>query len=148
MKTILVGFDGTEPARRALLRGADLAGAFGSRLVVTTVAPLIVPAPTPGAAIDATAAARQFAAETATDLELAERWREEARALVAGRGLDAEYVVESGVPADVIVQLAEDREADLIVVGTSEPGLLERLLEGSVSQDVSRRAHRDVMIVH
>ena len=44
--------------------------------------------------------------------------------------------------------MAERRGADLIVVGTRQPGLLERLLEGSVSQGVARRAGCDVLIVH
>ena len=49
----------------------------------------------------------------------------------------------------VVVEVAEEHNVDLIIVGTREPGLLERLFGGgSVSQGVARRAHRDVLIVH
>ena len=45
------------------------------------------------------------------------------------------------------MDLADERGAGLIVVGTNEPGLLERLLTGSVSSR-SRKASCDVLVVH
>jgi len=64
------------------------------------------------------------------------------------QGLDVELVPAVGEPAETIVQLADERHADLIVVGTREPNVIERLLGQSVSQSVSRHAHCDVLIVH
>ena len=64
------------------------------------------------------------------------------------RGVEADIVLGVGDPAEAIVQLAEERGADLIVVGTREPGFWDRLLGHSVSAAVQRHARCDVLIVH
>jgi len=146
MKTIVVGFDGSESAERALARAAEFAAALRAGLVVASVAVPTVPAPGIEAALPTAPA--DFAAAAIHELEGSERNLERARALLRERGLEAEFVSEAGTPADRIVAVAEQRGADLIVVGSSEPGFLERLLTGSVSEDVSRSTRRDVLIVH
>ena len=137
MRTIVVGFDDTEPARRALERAAELAEALGGRLVVTSVAPLIMTSP------------RSVGPHDPVDPpEEHRRQLDDARALLAERPVEAEFVPADGEPADTIILLADERDADLIVVGTREPGVLERLLGQSVSAAVARKADRDVLIVH
>ena len=137
MKTIVVAYDETEPAKRALARAADLAKTFGSKLIVTSVAPVGAAGPRGGGPVD--------------PIDPPEHHREEldhARTFLAGQGVDAELQVGVGDAADVIVTLAEERDADLIVVGTREPGMIDRLFKGSVSAAVSRHARCDVLIVH
>jgi nucleotide-binding universal stress UspA family protein len=138
MKTIVVGSDASEPANRALERAAQLAEAFSAKLVVTSVAPVAIPAVrgTYGP-IDPT--------DTPQDHE---RELVQAQQRLQGRNVTAQYQVALGEPAETIVQVAEAVGADLIVVGTREPGLIQRLLGQSVSEEVQRRAHCDVLIVH
>ncbi len=57
-------------------------------------------------------------------------------------GLDlsaAKVVVEDGAPADVVVKATEDRETDLLVMGTHGFSGLQRLLLGSVMEKVLHR---------
>jgi nucleotide-binding universal stress UspA family protein len=137
-QTIVVGYDETDPSKRALDRAADLAKAFGSKLVVTSVAPTLEPASGRGAGgIDPT--------DTPAD-HVAELGR--AREYLSGKGVEADYQAAIGEPADAIVQAANERKADLIVVGTRELGMLSRLLGQSVSDAVAHHARCDVLIVH
>jgi nucleotide-binding universal stress UspA family protein len=137
MKTILVAYDDTEPSRRALDRAASIAEAFGSRVLVTSIAPLVHSSPRSVTQID-----RGGGVGTHTDEVL------QAQTMLEERGIAAESVTAAGDPASAIAQLAEDRHADLVVVGTRGVGPVQRLLGQSVSQAVSRRVGCDLLIVH
>ena len=84
----------------------------------------------------------------ARDEQLWQQHRDRVRTLFDDADLQVEFAGVAGDPAQELVEAAEQRQAKLIIVGTREPGFLERLLGGSVSQDVARRAHCDVLIVH
>jgi nucleotide-binding universal stress UspA family protein len=127
VETILVAYD--DPGSGTLARAADLALALGSALLVANVAPV-----------------------DHDDADEAGRYGRErldqARAYLEERGLRADLVQLAGQPAEKIVALAHERHADLIVVGMRRKGFFERLVEGSVAQDVMRRATCDVLAVH
>jgi len=138
-KTIAVGYDETDAAKRALEQAAELARQSGAELIVTSVAPVLT----------GMAASRGIGPyDPADPPELHHEELAHARAVLVGKGVAAEFEVAMGDPADTIVEVAERHDADLIVVGTREPGFVERLLGGSVSQSVSKHAHCDVLIVH
>jgi nucleotide-binding universal stress UspA family protein len=139
MKTIVLGYDGTEPSERALTRAAELARAFDATIVVTSVAPLLVGA----------AAARGISGFDPADPPEAHRQQlAHAAKVLREQGIATEIELQGGDAATEILELADARDADLIVVGARERSLLERLLDPSVSASVERHAHRDVLVVH
>jgi nucleotide-binding universal stress UspA family protein len=137
MKTIVLGYDDSESSVHALRRVIELAKSFDAAVVAVSAAPALVPVGHGIGPID--------------PVDPPELHREElghAKAVLDELGISAEYEVGVGDPADVILAAAEKHIADMIVVGTSEPGLISRLLGLSVSENVQRRAHCDVLIVH
>jgi nucleotide-binding universal stress UspA family protein len=137
MKTIVLAYDGTEASERALERAGDIGAAFGSSVIVTSVSTRL------GGAVHGGGTA-----DPADPPEAHESLLDGATKQLTDRGVQAESVLAMGDAADAILELAEQRGADLIVVGTREPGFLERLVGHSVSGSVQRHAHCDVLIVH
>jgi nucleotide-binding universal stress UspA family protein len=149
LKTIVVGYHGTHPSEYALARAAQLARTFGSRVIVADVAAPALLQAAPGASglmpYDGFNTADPG---VRPDERLWQQHRARIESFLAETDVPYEFAGVVGQPADEIVDVAERNNADLIVVGTREPGFVERLLEGSVSQGVARRAHCDVLIVH
>jgi nucleotide-binding universal stress UspA family protein len=137
IKSILVGYDESEPARRALERAASLAKAFEAKLIVTSVAPVTVPASGRSIGTDPTDTASEHRAEL-----------HDAHVYLEGQGLTADYIEAVGHEAESILEAARERSADMIVLGTREVGKLQRLLGQSVSDAVAHGARCDVLIVH
>jgi nucleotide-binding universal stress UspA family protein len=137
MKTIVVGYDDTEGSKRALEQAAMLAKAFESQLIVTSVAPILAGIGRTAGPVDPVDSPEKHAQELAA-----------ARTYLEAQAVKADYVPAVGEPADTIVEVANERGADLIVVGTRELKLVQRLLGQSVSDSVVHHAHCDVLIVH
>ena len=131
IRRILVAYDGSEPARRALAIGAELAAGLGAQVGLVSVAPLEM-GPPPD---DPWSAASAHAAEL-----------HEAKALLAERGLDAETHEPMGEAGPMIVQVAEDFGYDTIVIGSRHLSALGQAFLGSVSVYLSHNANATVII--
>jgi nucleotide-binding universal stress UspA family protein len=156
VKTIVVGYDASDAAARVLDRAAELAEALAARLVVVSVsmepvmatAPILEPPGPMGLAGVSPPVAEPEAAQETDPRELAQRRLEQARSRLASRSLEADYVAEVGSAPERLLVVADERDAELIVVGRGEHGILERLVAQPVEEAVARRAGRDVLIVH
>ena len=80
--------------------------------------------------------------------EAAERIARQAASAAQQEGVEAEYHSQPGDPADVILEVAHEVDADLVVVGNKGMQGTRRLLLGSVPNRVSHHAASNVLIVH
>lgn len=72
---------------------------------------------------------------------------EEARQALMARGVEANVRLEYGSPSVCVLRVADEIDADLIVVGCSNKGRWGSLFFGSVSQAVVSGARRHLMVV-
>jgi nucleotide-binding universal stress UspA family protein len=139
MPAIVVGTDGSPAAERALRRAAALARDSGERLYVVTAIPSTpsYAEPLEGSAkrerVDLHATAEQVAAREAAHAE--------------AEGVEVETVAREGDPAQVLIDVAQEVGADLIVVGARGLTPIERFLLGSVSSKLAHHATCDLLIV-
>jgi nucleotide-binding universal stress UspA family protein len=142
-KSIVVGTDGSDTATQAVREAVDLARSLGAKLeLVSAYEP--VPA-------QRLAEERRQAPE---DLQWAINPREDvdatldAAALVAREaGVQVDLYARQGDPADAILDVAEERDADLIIVGNKGMTGAKRFLLGSVPNKVSHHAPCSVLII-
>ena len=81
--------------------------------------------------------------------EEASRTAEEGKALLEQAGFDASVRVERGVPIwKQIVEVSDELEAAMIVMGSHGHSGLQAVLLGSVATAVSQHTSRPVLIVH
>ena len=136
IRRIVVGTDGSDNARRALAWAASLAAACGAEVVAVHCLGLLFH-------------------PTATDLEPAQPHRDEIRALLEGAwtaplreaGVEHRGELRDGSPVTVLLAVADDVDADLVVVGSRGVGGFAGLLLGSTSTQLAQHSPRPVLIV-
>jgi nucleotide-binding universal stress UspA family protein len=139
LETILLATDGNEDSTRAALAAVDLSVVTGADLHVVHVWTCPPPPAYPGRAFDDYS---RLAAEEAGEILRRQAWY----ARVDGAEVAGEHL-RAGKPAEEITALAEELDADLVVLGSREPGWLKRLVTGSVSEGVVRGAPCPVLVV-
>jgi nucleotide-binding universal stress UspA family protein len=128
---ILLATDGSEEAALAAHAAIDLSGRAGAKLHVVHTWQDLRPPTLPAMAMDEYSQAyEQYEREARELLE------EQAQRLRSAGGTVAGTHLKKGRPAEEIAYLAQELEADLVVVGSRGLGLVKRLVVGSVSERV------------
>lgn len=142
-RSVVVGTDGSDTATQAVRQAVDLAKSIGATLELVSA---YEPVPAQRLA--------QERRDTPEDLQWAINPREDvdttleaAAALAREAGVTVRTYARQGDPADAILDVAEEQEADLIVVGNKGMTGAKRFLLGSVPNKVSHHAPCSVLII-
>jgi nucleotide-binding universal stress UspA family protein len=142
-KSIVVGTDGSQTASRALEEAIQLASTLGATLdVVSAYQP--VPKARLRAEAEQTPEDLLWAISPTEEVEITLRAAGDA---VAAGGVEFRGHAREGDPADAILQVAEEQNADLIIVGNKGMTGTKRFLLGSVPNQISHHAPCSVLIV-
>ncbi|HEX8855315.1 MAG TPA: universal stress protein [Thermoleophilaceae bacterium] len=138
--SIVVGIDGSDTAARAAQRAAELANALGAKVhLVSAYKPMsgarVGGEPGPEAA--------QWTVQRSMH---ADSVLEQAAVRMRNAGLDVHCHAVNGDPAEALLNVADEENADLILVGNRGMTGARRML-GSVPNKLSHHANCDVMIV-
>jgi nucleotide-binding universal stress UspA family protein len=142
-KSMVVGTDGSETAKEAVRQATDLANRVGAAIHLVSAYE-----PVPEGRL------REERREVPDDLQWMVNPREdvsstleESAEVMREQGVEVETHAREGDPADAILDVAEEENADLIVVGNKGMTGAKRFLLGSVPNKVSHHAPCSVMII-
>jgi nucleotide-binding universal stress UspA family protein len=142
-QTIVVGTDGSETAGEAVREAIELAKVVGATIeLVSAYEPV------------SNQRLRDEARQAPEDLQWMVNPREDVEATlrdacerIKNAGVEVTTYAREGDPADAILDVAEERSADLIVVGNKGMTGAKRFLLGSVPNRVSHHAPCSVLII-
>jgi nucleotide-binding universal stress UspA family protein len=141
-KTVVVGADGSDSSLHAVDRAGAMAAEANAKLIVATA---YLPRSGDPQAADVLKAEGYMVSGNAPIYAILRDARDRAREAAA---TDVEERAILGAPVDALVELADEVNADLLVVGNVGLGTITGRLLGSVPAAVSRKARTDVLIVH
>jgi nucleotide-binding universal stress UspA family protein len=134
MRPIVVGYDGRPGSQAALDEALRLAAGLGA----------------PVAIVFSFEATRLGGEAADLDAAIAERGRavlEEALARASGAGVPIETEQRAQHPVDGLIAAADERDAQMLVVGSTGEGPLRGILVGSTSYKLLHLSTRPVLVV-
>jgi len=143
VRTVVVGTDGSDNARSALYVAAEIVADDGVVHVVSAYEP-----PSARAATAILASLPAEFRDTYDPFAPVHQILQEAADLFHHRKVNCETHFVDDDPAGAILDLADEVDADLIVVGSRGLGRGTRFIRGSVSSRIASHAKRSFLVVH
>jgi nucleotide-binding universal stress UspA family protein len=140
--SIVVGTDGSDTATQAVRQAIELARSVGARIELVSAYE-----PVTDARLQETIHVPEDLHWMINPREDVEATLEEAAREIRAAGVEVEVFARQGDPADAILDVAEERGSDLIVVGNKGMTGAKRFLLGSVPNKVSHHAPCSVLII-
>ncbi len=137
VKVILVAVDGSDYSEKAVQYGCAIGPPLGAEVILLHVVPRMVSA-TP---YHDTMSDQPFLALQKVGEDILARAKK-----VAG-SCQVTDLIDHGDPAARIIEIADEREADLIIMGSRGLSGIKRLFVGSISDKVTNNAKCPVMVV-
>ena len=131
---VIIGYDGSEGSKKALAAAVELAGALQRKLVIAY-------------AYEVSAFGGEVQDLAKALREQGEGVLEEANATAKAAGLDPETAVISGDRAEALANLAAERGAGLVVIGSRGESTLKGLVLGSVTHKLLHLSAAPVLVV-
>jgi nucleotide-binding universal stress UspA family protein len=140
--SIVVGTDGSDTATQAVRQAIELARAVGARIELVSAYE-----PVTDARLRETIDVPEDLHWMLNPRDAVEATLEEAASAARAAGVEVEIYARQGDPADAILDVAEERGSDLIVVGNKGMTGAKRFLLGSVPNRISHHAPCSVLII-
>jgi nucleotide-binding universal stress UspA family protein len=134
---ILLAYDGSDGAKLALDKAAGMAEAAAADFHLLAVGRIPEYAETVSEVEEAREHAKRFYSKI----------MEEAVDHLKQRDLSTKIHIDFGKPGEVILRIAEDLKADLVILGTNPHSALRRRFLGATVDKVVDRAHCSVLVV-
>jgi nucleotide-binding universal stress UspA family protein len=135
-KKILVAYDGSEGAKLALAKAGEIAEVGKAEIHILTVGRIPEHAGTAGKARKAEEQAKEFYSKIIEEVSI----------FLKTQGMKASTRLEFGKPGDVILKVAEELGADLLVMGTKGESVLDERATGTTVDKVLERSRCSVLL--
>ena len=138
-KKIIWATDFSDEAQEALLYADAFSKAFKARLIALHVVPDFAPALYDMASVIKGELARRVDSvkkEAKNRLEI----------LMKAKGISFEIIVQEGTASKKIIEIAEEKEVDLIVMGRRGLSAIEKLFIGSVANQILRNSSVPILV--